>query len=199
MANVVGYVTALHARDQRSPAEPVIVEVYVPGAGAGARVERWHLAGVSDNRELVMVSILRDALVHRLPVSMAVDDATNRLAAVEIHVPTRETYEEGPTTRMSGRIRWLAVDEAPMGTNERGQPDLATVELAGSPEAVHLVLERRNCATKRTQLEFLERAFRAGDSVTLAVRDYPTAPGRSVKVIVGVGLGTAPAGTPWTP
>ncbi len=195
----IGFVTAIHARDQRFPDEPLLVEAYLPSAPAGDRVKRCHLAAVSDNREVIMVSLLRDALVHRLPVFMAVDDGQDRLAAVELHLPTRETYEEAPTHRRSGRIRWIGVDEAPMGTNDRGQPDIATVVLEGQAGTLHVILERRNPATKQAQLDLLERAFRAGDVVTLTTRDYPVGAGRSVQVVVGVGLGSPPNDPGWTP
>lgn len=197
--NYVGYVTAIHARDQRFPAEPLLVEAYLPSASAGSRVKRWHLSAVSDNREVVMVSLLRDALIHHLPVFMAVDDGQDRLAAVELRLPARETYEEGQTHRLNGRVRWIGLDEAPMGSTDRGQPDVATVLLEGQPDTTHLVLERRNPETKRAQLDLLERAFRAGDVVTLTARDYPTGAGRSAKVIVGVGLGSPPTDPGWTP
>jgi len=190
--NYVGYVTGLHARDQRYPSEPFLVEAYVPSEKAGKRLKRLHLASVSDDCELVMISVLRDALVHRLPVFMAVDDKKDRLAAVEIHLPARETYEEGGTERLSGRVRWLSVDEVPMGATERGQPDMVTVRLDGSTKPVYLILERRNSATKTAQLELLERAVRDDDVVTLEVRQYRIGPGSSVKVIVGVGVGTPP-------
>lgn len=187
---LVGHVTALLARDPSHTAPPFEIEIFAPAEPAGSRTRRFYFKGLCDTRELTMVSVLRDAMVHQLAVSVSFRD-DNQLDTVELAVPAIETYLEGTTHDISGIIRWLDIREAKMGETPRGQPDTVSVNLDNG-SALVLVLERRNAGTKYAQLEMLREAQRAGTQVWLNFMDYPTAPGLSIKVIVGVGVGSKP-------
>ena len=197
MATISGYVTALLARDPSHAAAPLVAEIYAPSAAAGKRTRRYAIESLCEPRQLAMVAVLRDALVHHLAVKLSYH-GKNELDAVELHVPVRETYAEGKLERVAGHIRWLSVDEAAMGKTARGQPDTATVRLDHGPTLM-LIIERRNEDTKLTQLAMLQQAFRHEMAVHLSFRHYPVAPGRVVSVIVGVGVGEPPVDRPPEP
>ena len=185
------FVTALTTRDPSHAASPIDIEVFAPAAPAGNRTQRFHIDALCDTRQLAMVSVLRDALVHHLTVQLAAGD-DGSVNAVEVHLPARETYDEGGATHeVAGRVTWLEVNEATMGTTARGQPDYATVILAGRP-AMLLLLERRNADTKRAQLAMLQQAQHQDQPVRVRFMDHPVSPGNVVRVIVAVGLGTPP-------
>jgi hypothetical protein len=187
----------LLARDPSHAAAPLVAEIYAPSAAAGTRTRRYAIESLCEPRQLAMVSVLRDALVHHLAVTLSYH-GNDELDAVELHVPVRETYAEGEQERLAGHIRWLSVDEAVMGKTDRGQPDTATVRLDHGP-AFLLIIERRNEDTKLTQLAMLQQAFRREMPVHLSFVHYPVAPGRSVPVIVGVGVGEPPIDRPPAP
>lgn len=188
---LVGFVTAIVARDPSHAAPPIHVEIYAPAAPAGARTQRFHLEALCDTRELAMLSVLRDALVHHLTVRVDVGD-DDRLNAVELNLPVRETYSEGGETHeIAGTVTWLEINEAVMGTTDRGQPDYVTVIMAGQP-AMLLLLDRRNPDTKAAQLILLQEAHRQGQPLRVRFMDYPVSPGNVARVIVGVGVGTPP-------
>jgi hypothetical protein len=195
MTTLVGYVTALLTRDPSHEAAPVVVEIYVPAESPGQRTRRFNLGSLCEPRELAMVSVLRDALVHHLAVNLSYH-GSDELDAVELHLPVRETYSEGQAQGAAGRIRWLSVNESVMSNTQRGQPDTVTVQLEHEPPFI-LIIERRNEDTKLAQLELLRDAFLNERPVHLSVVPYRVAPGRDVPVIVGVGLGEPPPA--WTP
>lgn len=195
MTTIVGYITALLARDASHTAAPVVAEIYAPAGDAGTRTRRYTIESLCEPRQLVIVSVLRDALVHHLAVKLSYH-GNNELDAVELHLPVRETYLEGEPERVAGHIRWLSLNEAVMGKTDRGQPDTASVGLDNEPPFL-LIIERRNEETKLAQLAMLQEAFRHEMPVHVSVVHYPVAPGHAVPVIVGVGLGEPPVD--WTP
>ncbi len=195
MTTIVGYVTALLARDSSHEAAPLVAEIYAPAEAAGKRTRRFVLEALCEPRELAMVSVLRDALVHHLAVKLSYH-GNDELDAVELHVPVRETYAEGQAERVAGHVRWLSVNESMMARTDRGQPDTVTVQLENEPPYL-LIIERRNEDTKLAQLAMLRDAFRSEMPVHLSVAPYPVSPGQVVPIIVGVGLGEPPPA--WTP
>ena len=176
MTTLVGYVTALLTRDPSHEAAPVVVEVYVPAESPGQSTRRFNLESLCEPRELAMVSVLRDALVHHLAVNLSYH-GSDELDAVELHLPVRETYSEGQAQGAAGRIRWLSVNESVMSNPQRGQPDAVTVQLEQEPPFI-LIIERRNEDTKLAQLELLRDAFLNERPVHLSVVPYRVAPGR---------------------
>lgn len=193
MTTHVGQVTALVARDSSHAAAPAVVELYVPSAPAGSRTRRFDIEALCEPRDLAIVSVLRDALVHHVQVEVSAHG--DRLDAVEIHLPVSETYSGGHRHEVSGRITWLAIGEAEVTGTGRGQPDLVTVIVENRP-AMLLVLERRQPETKRAQLALLQHAQATGTPVHITWADYPVAPGNVQRLIVEVGVGTKPLVSP---
>lgn len=189
MTTLIGHVTALLARDPRHEAAPVVVELYLPAAPAGTRTRRFDIEALCEPREVAMVSVLRDALIHHLLVTASVQG--DRLDAVEVHLPVWETYADGPRHDVSGRITWLAIGESAAGVSDRGQPDLVTVIVDNRP-AMLLVLERRRPETKHAQLALLQHAFATQTPVHITWADFPVSPGNVQRLIVQVGVGTKP-------
>jgi hypothetical protein len=196
MTTLIGHVTALLARGPSHEAAPVVVELYIPAEPPGSRTRRFDIEALCEPRELAMVSVLRDALVHHLVVEASVQG--NRLDAVEVHLPVWETYADGPRHEVSGRITWLAIAESAAGVPERGQPDLVTVIVENRP-AMLLVLERRQPQTKHAQLALLQHAFATQTLVHITWAEFPVSPGNVQRLIVEAGVGTKPLAIPPRP
>jgi hypothetical protein len=188
MPQVFGFVRAILSRDPRHTAAPIVVEIYSPKETPGARTKRFDLSSVCENRELVLVSILRDALVHSLPIELGCDDE-GRIDHVEIR--TRAFYEEWEEATITGKVEMISVDEFGVGNGNFLNPNIATVSVRTQrkSEKLHLNLQRAEKETKIAQLSLLESAYHSGSDVTIKYHIYPIGGGKTAKVIIGVQLG----------
>jgi hypothetical protein len=185
---IFGFVRAIETRDTSHTAPPFVVELYSPTAKAGERTKRFHLEEVCDNRELVLVSVLRDALVQSLPVKIGYNSENMLIDSVEVR--TRTDYEEWEIQEISGKIKMISVDEFGLGKGNLVNPNLATIILSsGSNVKLFLNLQRAERETKLAQLSLLQQAFRDKSDVTIKFENRPIGGGKSVKMIIGVQLG----------
>lgn len=184
---IFGFVRAIETRDTSHVAPPFVVELYSPTAKAGERTKRFHLEEVCDNRELVLVSVLRDALVQSLPVKIGYN---SDMLIDSVEVRTRTDYEEWEVQEISGKIKMISVDEFGLGKGNLVNPNLATIVLS-SGSKLFLNLQRAERETKLAQLSLLQQAFRDKSDVTIKFENRPVGGGKSVKMIIGVQLGVS--------
>lgn len=181
---------AIETRDPSHAAPPFVVELYSPTEKAGERTKRFHLEEVCDNREVVLVSVLRDALVQSLPVKIGYNSENMLIDSVEVR--TRTDYEEWEIQEISGKIKMISVDEFGLGKGNLVNPNLATIILSsGSNVKLFLNLQRAEKETKLAQLSMLQQAFRDKSDVKIKFENRPVGGGKSVKMIIGVQLGTS--------
>jgi len=123
------------------------------------------LEEICDNRELVLVSVLRDALVQSLPVKVGYNSENMLIDSVEVR--TRTDYEEWEIQEISGKIKMISVDEFGLGKGNLVNPNLATIILSsGSNVKLFLNLQRAERETKLAQLSLLQQAFRDKSDLT---------------------------------
>lgn len=186
---VFGYVRAIKSYDPtRSPA--FSVEIYLPTAAPAKRTQWFSLDKVCDNRELVFVSLLRDALVHSLPVELRYDKI-RFINHVEIR--TRTYYEEGKIGTIEGKVKMISVDEFGIWKGNTDYPNTATVVISSktSYKELYLNLQRSEKDTKMAQLLLLKQAYEDDSKVTVRYQNAPTLGGKgTVKLIVGVQVGS---------
>ena len=188
MGEIYGFVRAIESRDPSHIAPPFVIELYSPTAKPGERTKRFQLEEVCDNRELVLVSVLRDALIHSLPVKVGYNNDSKLIDSVEVR--TRTDYEEWQTETIIGKIKMISVDEFGLGEGNIINPNLATVVvLSGSNVKLFLNLQRAEKETKLAQLSLLQQAYKDQSEVTLKYENRPVGGGKTVKVIIGVQLG----------
>ena len=188
MGEIYGFVRAIESRDPSHTAPPFVIELYSPTAKPGERTKRFQLEEVCDNRELVLVSVLRDALIHSLPVKVGYNNDSKLIDSVEVR--TRTDYEEWQKETIIGKIKMISVDEFGLGDGNIINPNLATVVvLSGSDVKLFLNLQRAERETKLAQLSLLQQAYKDQTEVTLKYENRPVGGGKTVKVIIGVQLG----------
>ncbi|MDQ1280932.1 MAG: hypothetical protein QG670_2195 [Thermoproteota archaeon] len=184
---IFGFVRAILSRNPRHTAEPFVVEIYSPKSIPGERIKRFSLETLHDNRELVLVSVLRDALIHSLPVELGCDDA-GRIDHVEIR--STSDYEEWDIGIITGEIQMISIDEFGMGQNNFDNPDLATVIMKSeSTVELYLNLQRSERGTKTAQLLLLQQAYEKQWVVTVKFYNQPVQGRAPAKVIVSVQVG----------
>ena len=187
MPEISGFVRAILSRDTRHTAPPFVVEIYSPRSQPGERTKRFHLEEVCDNRELVLVSMLRDALTHSYPVELGYDE-DGRIDHVEIR--SRVSYEEWEEETITGKVTLISVDESGIGDNNFVNPDIATIVInSGTKVKLYLNLQRAERETKIAQLSLLQQAYENDFKVTIKYQNHPLGGGKVAKVIVGVQLG----------
>jgi hypothetical protein len=185
---IFGFVRAIESRDPSHIAPPFVVELYSPTAKPGERTKRFHLEEVCDNRELVLVSVLRDALIHSLPVKIGYNRDNKLIDSVEVR--TRTSYEEWEKENITGKIKMISVDEFGIGEGNTINPNLATIVLWSNYDAkLFLNLQRAERETKLAQLSMLQQAYKDEADVTLRYENMPVGGGKTVRVIIGVQLG----------
>ncbi len=185
---IYGFVRAIESRDPSHTAPPFVVELYSPAAKPGERTKRFHLEEVCDNRELVLVSVLRDALIHSLPVKVGYNADRKFIDSVEVR--TRTGYEEWEMGTVTGKIKMISVDEFGLGEKNIVNPNLATVVISsGSDVKLFLNLQRAEKETKFAQLSLLQQAYKDESEVTVRYENMPIGGGKIAKVIVGVQFG----------
>jgi len=188
LGEIYGFVRAIESRDPSHTAPPFVIELYSPTAKPGERTKRFQLEEVCDNRELVLVSVLRDALIHSLPVKVGYNNDSKLIDSVEVR--TRTDYEEWQKETIIGKIKMISVDEFGLGEGNIINPNLATVVvLSGSDVKLFLNLQRAERETKLAQLSLLQQAYKDQTEVTLKYENRPVGGGKTVKVIIGVQLG----------
>lgn len=185
---IFGFVRAIECRDPSHTAPPLVVELYSPTARPGERTKRFHLEEVCDNRELVLVSVLRDALIHSLPVKIGYNVHNKLIDSVEVR--TRTGYEEWETETITGKIKMISVNEFGIGEGNSVNPNLASVVLWSDFDVrLFLNLQRAERVTKLAQLSMLQWAYKNEFDVTLRYENMPVGGGKTVKVITGVQFG----------
>jgi hypothetical protein len=163
MPRVTGFVRVILGRDQTHAAEPFVVEIYSPTAQLGQRTQRYQLEEVCDSREFVLVSVLRDALAHGLPVDIGVDDQ-RRIHDAEIR--TRNSYLQADpdhTGFLKGRVEMLSVATQGMSDGSQWQGAVARVRVQqdqGPTLDLHLDLQSPDRDIKLIQLEMVQHAYR---------------------------------------
>jgi len=188
LGEIYGFVRAIEGRDPSHTAPPFVIELYSPTAKPGERTKRFQLEEVCDNRELVLVSVLRDALIHSLPVKVGYNNDSKLIDSVEVR--TRTDYEEWQKETIIGKIKMISVDEFGLGEGNIINPNLATVVvLSGSDVKLFLNLQRAERETKLAQLSLLQQAYKDQTEVTLKYENRPVGGGKTVKVMIGVQLG----------
>ena len=188
MGEIYGFVRAIESRDPSHTAPPFVIELYSPTAKPGKRTKRFQLEQVCDNRELVLVSVLRDALIHCLPVKIGYNNDSKLIDSVEVR--TRTDYEEWQKETIIGKIKMISVEEFGLREGNIINPNLATVVvLSGSGVKLFLNLQRAERETKLAQLSLLQQAYKDQSDVTLKYENRPVGGGKTVKVIIGVQLG----------
>lgn len=217
MPNIFGFVRAIRSRDPRHTAPPFVVEIYSPRAPLGKRTKRFHLKRVRDNRELVLVSVLRDALIHALPVELGYDDAQSKQID-HVEIRTRTSFAEAeidyffagePVKKrgsIEGKVITISVRELGMGKGNVWNGGEAVViispkeeDTAKEPLWLHLDLQRPDKEVKMAQLSLLRHAYEDGSDVMVV---YENVGNRQwiVRVIVGqTVLGGGKAGPVPTP
>lgn len=184
---VFGYVRAILSRDPRHTAPPFVVEIYSPKAKPGKRTKRFNLKEVCDNRELVLVSLLRDAMIHSLPVELSCDDE-GFIDSIDMRSTT--FYEEWKIETITGKIKMISVDEFGLGKANQENPDLATVVISSKSDIkLYLNLQRPIIETKIAQLSLLQHAYENNSDITIKYHNRPVGGGKAVKIINGVQLG----------
>lgn len=185
---VNGFVRAIVSRDPSHKAPPFVVEIYSPKAKPGKRTKRFHLKEVCDNRELVMVSVLRDAMIHSFPLKLSCDD---KGYIDSIDMRSKTFYEEWETGTITGKVKMISVEEFGLGKNNIENPDVATIAIssAGSEKMLYLNIQRPIRETKIAQLSLIQNAYESKSDVIIKYHKYPMGGGKISRVIIGVQLG----------
>jgi hypothetical protein len=181
---IFGYVRAITGLSpERAPA--FSVEIYCPMLPADRRLQYFSCYEVCDNRELVFVSLLRDALVHALPVELSYD-AQRFIISVEMR--SRFYYETGDTETMKGKVQSISVEECGLWKENEEVPDHATMIIASNTNVTLILsLQTPEKGTKLAQLRLLHQAYNDDSDVIIRYRTVPTMDGKAtVKLIAGV-------------
>jgi hypothetical protein len=210
MPNIFGLVRAIRSRDPRHTAPPFVVEIYSPIAPLGEQTKSFNLEEVRDNRELVLVSVLRDALIHELPVELGYDEQSKQIDHVEIRTSWAEAFldillkhfvvhgaelvKKGGS--IEGKVITISVDESGMGEVIISPKE---EDKAKEPLWLHLDLQKPDKEVKMAQLSLLRHAYEDGTDVIVVYENVGNRQ-RIVRVIVGqtvFGVGKAgPVPTP---
>ncbi|HLN89663.1 MAG TPA: hypothetical protein VK253_06320, partial [Candidatus Binatia bacterium] len=190
-----GYVAAVKGfSPERAPA--FAVQLYIPTAPTAERLQWFSTDEIHDNRELVWVSLLRDAMVHSIPVALVYDGLRNIFS---LELRSTVFYAEGEKATITGHVKTIAVDEFGLWKEDIDNPDAASIVIC-TPALKSLVLsfQSPNSKTKFVQLEMLQRAFRDNQEITLTYLKTPIMgkPDSKANVIVGVRIGQEPAKIP---
>lgn len=189
MSSSIGYVRAILSRSPSHTAASFVVELYSPSAQPGQRTQRYDLDKVGDNRELVMVSILRDALIHSLAVHLGFDQSKK---ITDVEILAAAPYDEWPMATVTGQVVMITVNEGGLGTTNVSSPDLATIVITehdGNKQTLYLNLEEAQPQTKQAQLALLRHVYASEAKLTVTYQNRPVSPGKTARIIVGVQIG----------
>ncbi len=181
-----GFVRAIKSLSpDRAPA--FAVELYCPTASITKRTQWFTSDKVEHNRELVFVSLLRDALIHALPVEITYDSLR---FIVSVDIRTQYNYEQEKPNKIKGNITGLIVNEHGIGKSNWGIPDLATVQIdnKGTGKVLYLNLQRGNRETTSAQLSLLRQAYMDGLEVELTYQDIAVSDQYAVKHVNVTGV-----------
>jgi hypothetical protein len=187
---IYGFVTAIESRGPSWAAPPFLIELYSPSAKVGEQIKKLHLEEVCDNKELVLVSVLRDAFIHSLPVKVGYDVDSKSINAVEVRTTT--AYDEWETKSIAGKIKTISVEEFGLGIGNNINPNLAKVVIqSGSDVELFLNLQRAERETKLAQLSILQQAYKDESDVIIKYHNKQLGGDKTAKVIIGVQLGAS--------
>lgn len=195
LKSLTGFVASVDSIDTRKVAGAAfLIDVYSPNS---KDFTRFSFSDVADNRELVFVSVFRDALVHGLPVTVKYLDKDKVLA---VKVRSRMYHEEGPVATVTGKVDAISVYEYGMGKGALDVPDLAVVTIlpsAGGTKALALNLQRAGKTAKSMQMDILQKAYDEELDVMVTYASVAAASdfdsdvvklGKTIDLIIGVEL-----------
>lgn len=193
--SLTGFVASVDNIDNRHVAGAAfLIDVYAPKT---KDFTRFSFNDVTDNRELIFVSVFRDALVHGLPVTVKYLDKDKVLA---VKVRSRHYFEEGAVANISGTVDAISVYEYGMGKGALDIPDLAIVTIQpnnGTAKSLGLNLQRAGKEAKAQQLALLRKAYDDELEVSVTYATVAVASdfdsdvvkfGKTVDLIIGVEL-----------
>lgn len=168
-----GLIVGITVRDYTHGASPFQVDVYSPKAVLGHRHRRFHLEQVCDNRDLILVSTLRQAMVDGLPVMVGSD---KNGVIHDVEVVTRSSYlqaDPGHAGSISGTPKIVSVASMGMGDelHWEGAKALVKVSDAEKPNVqtpLLLDLQSPDREVKLTQFKMLKQAQSAGAQVHIS-------------------------------
>ena len=186
-----GIIVAITARDYTHGGAPFQIEVYSPKAPLGHRRQRFHLEQVCDNRDLVLVSTLREALVDGLPVMIGSDEKN---VIHDVELATRSSYlqaDTGNAGSISGIPKIVSVASMGMGDElhwegAKALVQLPDVEKPNSLTTLLLDLQSPDREVKLTQFSMLQQAQSAGTQVHISYETIgsPDGPQHWVREVV---------------
>ncbi len=189
---VHGFVVAMQAYSpDRAPA--LAVQILVPSEIEEKRLQWFSTYEVKDNRELIWVSILRDAMVHSLPISLSYDNL-RQIVVIETRSPVYHTLGERIT--LSGIINEITVNEVGLWKENIDTPDTATIVMTAPNKSTRitgiLAMQSPDKDIKIAQLEILRQAYHDQSLVTITCCKMPVMGNskKTVNVITGVQVGS---------
>ena len=195
---VYGYVITLNGISPEGvPA--FAFQLYIPERAIEKRLEWFGLDQVRDNRELVWVSMLRDALIHSLPVELTyewdekhdIHGDTGKPLFIKVHSTIyRATADKATVT---GKVTGISVNESELVKDSIVAPSFANIVL-NTPKQISLVLlfQGNDIETEMAQLDLLQIAFETQEEVTITYRKLPLIgdpTNETFNSIVGVQIG----------
>jgi len=193
--SLTGFVASVDNIDNRSVAGAAfLIDIYAPET---KDYTRFSFNDVADNRELIFVSVFRDALVHGLPVTVKY---LNKDKVLAVKVRSRHYFEEGAIATLSGTVEALSVYEYGMGKGALDIPDLAVVTIkpfSGKEKPLGLNLQRAGKEAKSLQMDLLRKAYEDQLDVSVTYATVKVADdldatvaklGKTVDLIIGVEL-----------
>lgn len=125
--------------------------------------QSFNIHELETNRELVWVSLLRDAFVHSLKVDVEFDAESRQIVGVRVRLGTLWTKVKKDPITTSGQVRSISVREFDsfLGALRDGEIDYAEVSLSTQEEDVTLLLLLRthNKEITLAELDMLRAAF----------------------------------------
>jgi len=168
-----GIIVAITARDYTHGGALFQIEVYSPKELLGYRRQRFHLEQVCDNRDLVLVSTLRAALVDGLPVMVGSDD---KGVIHDVELVTRSSYlqaDPGNAGSISGVPKIVSVASMGMGDELHWEGAKALVQVPDMEQPNFLTtllldLQSPDREVQLTQFNMLQQAQAAGTHVHIS-------------------------------
>ena len=186
-----GLIAGITVRDYTHGASPFEVDIYSPKARLGKRHRLLHLEQVCDNRDLILVSTLRQALVDGLPVMVGSDKDG---VIHDVAVVTRSSYlqaDSGHSGSITGTPKIVSVASMGMGDKLRWEGAKALVKVSDAKKSsgqtpLLLDLQSPDREVKLTQFEMLKQAQSAGALVHISYETIgsPNGPEHWIREVV---------------
>jgi len=202
--DAVGYVTSVSG-DSPDSESAIAFEIYVPSESQGdpydnqAAAEEGHhtftIKKIKDNRALVWVSLLRDAMVHRLltrvtyQYSAKSDPGSGEIVRIEV---VSFPFQPGFMSSVRDKVTEISIGEYFVWKKEfeiiiEDIIDAAYIYLENEQGLFVLPLSETNKETKQAQLNLLQLAWETQCDVTITYKDLPSGlRTRYARTILGV-------------